>query len=134
MQILKKGYTLVEVLMVVAIVGLLSTLVVARYDSQRKRTAINVTKANLESIRTAIAFYYEVEGIWPVGNLSELYLGTAPSGKKYLGKLPAEEITNKNSVTNILTNTGGWFYDLPTHTLLPNLTGTDALGVAYATY
>jgi prepilin-type N-terminal cleavage/methylation domain-containing protein len=134
MSVMKKGYTLMEVIMVVFIVGLLSSLVVMRYDSQRKRTAINVTKANLESIRTAIAFYYDIEGTWPVGNLSELYLGTAPSGKKYLGKLPSEEITHKNSVTNVSTNTGGWFYDLPTHTIIPNLTGTDATGVDYSTY
>ncbi len=131
---MKKGYTLVEVLMVVFIIGLLSSLVVMRYDSERKRTAINVTKANLESIRTAIALFYEVEGNWPVGNLSELYLGTAPSGKKYLAKLPAEEITHKNSVTNVSTNTGGWFYDLPTHTIVPNFTGVDSNGAAYSTY
>lgn len=131
---MQKGYTLMEVIMVVFIVGLLSSLVIARYDSQRKRTAINVTKANLESIRTAIAFYYDIEGTWPVGNLSELYLGTAPSAKKYMSKLPAEEITHKNSVSNSSTNAGGWFYNLSTHTIIPNFTGTDALGVAYSTY
>jgi prepilin-type N-terminal cleavage/methylation domain-containing protein len=133
MSRLNKGYTLMEVLMVVAIVGLLSSLVLARFDSERKRTAINVTKANLESIRTAVALFYEIEGTWPANNLSNLING-APSGKRYLGSMPAEAIKNISVVVNVTNNNGGWVFDLAGHTVLPNLTGLDAKGIAYNTY
>ncbi len=129
---LNKGYTMMEILMVVFIVGLLSSLAIARYDSQFKRAGVNMTKANLESIRTAIAMYYEVEGIWPVGNISELLLSAG--GRKYLPAIPNEMITNKNTVGNAMTNSGGWFYDLSTHIILPNLTGNDVNGLPYSKY
>ena len=96
---LNKGYTMMEILMVVFIVGLLSSLAIARYDSQFKRAGVNMTKANLESIRTAIAMYYEVEGIWPVGNISELLLSAG--GRKYLPAIPNEMITNKKEKLKI---------------------------------
>ncbi len=129
---LNKGYTMMEILMVVFIVGLLSSLAIALYDSQFKSEGVNMTKENLESIRTAIAMYYEVEGIWPVGNLSELLLSAG--GRKYLPAIPKEMITNKNTVGNAMTNSGGWFYDLSTHIILPNLTGNDVNGLPYSKY
>ena len=128
-----RGYTLVEVLMVVFIIAMLASLVTIRYDRQRRQTAVNVTKSNLESIRTSIALFYEAEGMYPTSDLSDLVSGS-PSGAKYLGAIPAEAINNKNVVVNIPTYNGGWVYETGMHTVRPNLLGNDINGNPYSSY
>jgi type II secretory pathway pseudopilin PulG len=129
----KTGHTLVEILMVVAIIAMFVYVPLTRYDTHRKQTAARVTKANIENIRMAISLYYEQEGVWPSSNLSNLVSGS-PSGTQYIAKIPQEGSTGLSTVVNSATNTGGWVWNTSTHKVLPNLTGADAFGVSYDTY
>lgn len=126
------GYTLVEVLLVVMIVGMLAAMIVPKYDLQRKKAAVNATKANLEVLRTAVAVYYETEGSWPAGNL--LGLINSPTGVQYLGAIPKEAITDQNRVVNISDYNGGWVYETATHVIRLNVLGNDVNGTPYNTY
>ena len=128
----RNGHTLVEMILVVIIIGMLAAIIVPGYQRQSKRTAINATKTNIETLRTAIAVYYESEGTYPTGDLSGLI--SAPSGAKYLGAIPFEAISNKNSVTNVPDYQGGWFYNQTTHLIYVNLTGGDMEGTPYSAY
>lgn len=128
-----QGFTLVEIVMVLFIIALLTSIVVVRFDQQRAQSMVHVTKANLESLRTAVAIFYEAEGTWPVDDLSDLVSG-APSGTQYLGLIPPEKITNDNTVVNVASYSGGWIFDLSTHDIHPNLSGTDVNGEAYSSY
>ncbi len=131
---LKRGHTMAEMLMVVAIIALLSSMAVMRFDTQRKQSAINATKSNLESIRTAIALYYEEEKVWPSNDLSSLWNKSSPSGTVYIAAIPKEKILNSNSVVNVANYNGGWVYNSSSHDVLPNLAGSDALGALYSNY
>lgn len=129
-----RGYTLTEILTVLFIIGLLLSLSVISFYSQNQRSKVNVTKANLESIRTAIALYYEVEGVYPSNNLDTLYNGASPHGRKYLGGMPPEAVTNNKTVYNSPFYSGGWYYNFTTHVIVPDLNGNDMYGVPFSSY
>ena len=128
-----KAFSLVEVLMAVAILGLIAAIIVPRFGKQAAQSNIAKTKANLETLRTAIRLFYEQEGAWPMPDLSNLTV-TMPSGMKYLPAIPREGITNSNVVVNIPDYSGGWYWDTTLHELYPNLPGLDAEGNPYSSY
>ena len=122
--------------MVVLIISMLSYLALSRFDVHRQQTADRATKANLENLRMAISLYYDQEynpSQWPNNTLSDLVTG-APSGTKYIAKIPKEAVKNSSTVVNILNYTGGWYWDSVNHKLSPNLSGRDSFGVLYTDY
>ena len=54
---LKKGFTLVELLIVVAIIGILSTLLMANFIGVRQRARDAQRKADLRQIQSALELY-----------------------------------------------------------------------------
>ena len=62
----RKGFTLVELLIVVLILGALATIAVPRIIGQSKTTKISACKSNVDILNTQIEMYYAIEGVWPV--------------------------------------------------------------------
>ena len=74
------GFTLVELVMVIVIIGFLTAIIIPKYTSQRENAAQSSTKANLESLRTAVALFYAEEGVYPDTTLMELVNGKLIQG------------------------------------------------------
>ena len=130
---MKQGFTMVEILMVAIIIGLLAAVVYPGIAAQRSQVAISATKANLETLRTAIDLYEEEEGMLPDPFLNDLADGTSPSGTMYLEYIPKERITGSAQVVITLDGTGGWVW-MPGIAVHVNLYGNDVNGDAYWDY
>jgi len=53
----KKGFTLIEIVMVLVIIGLLASIVVPQFTEQMDDARKTQTRANLENLRSAVAMY-----------------------------------------------------------------------------
>ena len=66
------GYTLIELMIVVVILGLLASIVFPRYDLVLLRAHQSKTKSNLGALRTTISLYYsDTEGHFPLEGYSD---------------------------------------------------------------
>jgi general secretion pathway protein G len=84
------GFTLVELLVVMAIIALLLSIAVPRYFKSVTRAEEAVLRDNLTLVRDAIDKYYADTGKYPP-NLDELVT------KRYLRKIPDDPITGSNT-------------------------------------
>lgn len=80
------GFTLIEILVVMAIIATLLTLVAPRYFNQTERAKEAVLRQDLSVMRDAIDKHYADVGVYPE-SLDALVSG------KYLRRLPADPLT-----------------------------------------
>lgn len=62
----KLGFTLIEMIVVVGIIGILSTLLLVSVSGIRKNAVCTRRESNLENVRGAVTMYYSVKSAWPV--------------------------------------------------------------------
>jgi len=61
----RTGFTLIEVLLVVAILGILAGVVVANFAGRQERAMIQATRASIKAIATAVEMYEVDTGQYP---------------------------------------------------------------------
>jgi prepilin-type N-terminal cleavage/methylation domain-containing protein len=85
----KNGFTLMEILVVIAIIGVLASVVLGNVNTARAKAKEGKVKAELQNIRMAIALLEDDTGKWPngcnpadvvVGSSNEIEVGNACSG------------------------------------------------------
>ncbi len=66
----RNGFTLIELMLVVAILGLLVSIALPRMDIILMRTNQAAAKSNLGNLRSTISIYYtDTQGNWPFANM-----------------------------------------------------------------
>ena len=123
----KRGFTLVEIILVVIVIGILAAIIVPKFAGQSDKAKIATTKANLNSLRSAVR-------LWQSDND-----GTAPAAlanlvPNYIRAIPEEAVTPSTTVVGANDGTGGWVYTAADGDVGVNLAGNDANGDAYADY
>lgn len=93
----QKGFTLIELMIVVAIIGILAAIAIPAYQDYTIRSQITEGLNLASSIKAEVAEFYANNGSWPTA------LGT---GAGTLGKA-ATEIPSGKYVSSIAINTAG---------------------------
>ena len=91
----RRGFTLIELMVVLAIVATLLTLALPRYFGSLDKSKEAVLKENLFQMRDAISRYYADKGKYP-----ESLDGLAT--EKYLRKVPLDPITESNATWQLV--------------------------------
>jgi general secretion pathway protein G len=86
------GFTLIEVLLVVAILGILASVVVVNLSGRQEKSMIQATRASISAIMTAIDLYEVDTGRYPSGLQALVSSDGAPnwSGPYLRGGVPKD--------------------------------------------
>lgn len=108
MSVSSRGFTLVELLVVMAIVALLLMVAVPQYSGSVQRSKEAVLKENLSTTRRSLEEFYADKGRYPE-KLDELVVA------RYLRTLPYDPITDRDDTWIIVpppAGSQGKVYDL----------------------
>jgi len=87
----QKGFTLVELLVVISIIGILATLLLLQLGVARQRARDAARIAHINQVRTALELYFDDNGEYPE---IATYAGLgAVLATKYLTQLPADPLS-----------------------------------------
>jgi general secretion pathway protein G len=143
----QKGFTLIELMIVVAILATLAAIAIPKFTLIIEKSREGSTKGNLGAIRSAASLYYgNTNALWPTT------LGCDPnySFSIYLGNMPPVEVTGifisgapSPAGTNVTytsyqiapTSAGnGWLYDSSAGHVYVNSTVQDSKGISFSYY
>jgi len=85
MKTLQKGFTLIELMIVVAIIGILAAIAIPAYQDYTIRTQVSEGLTLASDVKAGVAEYAAQTGLWPV-NLAEAGLGSAAAAADKSGR------------------------------------------------
>jgi general secretion pathway protein G len=139
----RKGFTLIELMIVVAIIGILASIAIPKFAELIRKSSEGASKGNLGALRSAMSIYYgDMEGLYPTSTAA------LTVGGKYLSAVPPAKSPNYHSdgsgetlltASAVPTDAGGWYYDDKTTdsnfgNVLVNCTHTDTKGTVWTGY
>jgi len=142
-ELSRKGFTLIELMIVVAIIGILAAIAIPKFAELIRKSSEGASKGNLGALRSAMSIYYgDMEGSYPA-NVAALTIGG-----KYLTVIPPAKAPNYHadgsgvvllSAAAAPSDAGGWYYNDETTNanvgnVLVNCTHTDTKGSVWTGY
>ena len=118
------GFTLIELVIVIVILGILAAVAIPKYEDMREQARTAALKGQLGSIRSAVAIQYARNALNGSASFPTL------TGAIFAdGNVPKEPVNNSNAVktTAGVDNAGGWQYTQATGIVKANLS-------AYSSY
>jgi general secretion pathway protein G len=141
-----KGFTLVELMIVVSIIAILLFIGIVKYTQMMEKSRESTTRSNINAIKVASQIYYGSHAIWP----TTLWSSPEFSFSVYLDSIPPVKVTGAFVATstepsgNLVTYTkqngaptsdsSGWLYDSTGGFVYVNSTTKDSSSVSYSFY
>jgi prepilin-type N-terminal cleavage/methylation domain-containing protein len=146
----QKGFTMIELMIVVAIIGILAAIALPKFADMIEKSREGSTKGNVGALKSANSIYYgDQQGVWP----ETLDAKPAFRYSLYLDNMPLVKVTGKfdpntttgnkpmgDNVTRLAINipptsaTSGWAYDSTNGLVFVNNTLKDSKKVPYSFY
>ncbi|EOG0369943.1 pilin, partial [Neisseria gonorrhoeae] len=102
MNTLQKGFTLIELMIVIAIVGILAAVALPAYQDYTARAQVSEAILLAEGQKSAVTEYYLNNGEWPENNTSAGVANPTEIKGKYV-----KEVEVKNGVVTATMNSSG---------------------------
>nr|WP_101129061.1 pilin [Neisseria meningitidis] len=102
MNTLQKGFTLIELMIVIAIVGILAAVALPAYQDYTARAQVSEAILLAEGQKSAVTEYYLNHGIWPDGNSNAGVASSSDIKGKYVEKVEVA----KGVITATMLSTG----------------------------
>ena len=137
----QRGFTLIELMIVVAIIGILAAVAIPKFAQMIERAKEGATKSNIGAVRSAVSIYYgKNEGVNPASiDSTSAFIGSADSN--FMAELPKAATTplgNSNAVTAVTavpSATGtGWAYKSASGEMWCNSTASDTKASPFTSY
>ncbi|MEK7348153.1 MAG: prepilin-type N-terminal cleavage/methylation domain-containing protein [Candidatus Eisenbacteria bacterium] len=114
----ESGFTLIELVIVIVILGILAAVAIPKYEDMREQARVATLKGQLGGIRSAIAIQYARNALNGSATFPTLD-GTIFAD----GRVPKEPVNNSLAVktTAGIDNAGGWQYNSTTGVVKANL-------------
>jgi prepilin-type N-terminal cleavage/methylation domain-containing protein len=152
-SVAKKSFTLVEILIVVAILGILAAITMPAVKDYVQQAKESAAKDNLRILRNAIGLYAARHGGVAPGypnndpslNPNRTWFFIQLVGEKYLNQIPENPFNgyefprikilgNNEPFPDPPTGNNAWIYKPATKEIRIDWTGTDSAGVSYYDY
>lgn len=131
----KEGFTLIELMIVVAIIGILAAVAIPRFANLITKSKEGATKGNLGALRSAVSIYYgDNEGYFPITMDSVDFVGLAD----YIEEIPetklgdhadSSAVNNTGADTPSIADSAGWAYSSASGKVVVRCTHDDSARV-----
>ncbi|MCU9885358.1 pilin, partial [Neisseria gonorrhoeae] len=103
MNTLQKGFTLIELMIVIAIVGILAAVALPAYQDYTARAQVSEAILLAEGQKSAVTEYYLNHGIWPENNTSAGVASASEIKGKYVKEVKVENgvVTAQMASSNV---------------------------------
>ena len=125
---MQKGFTLIELMIVVAIIGILAAVALPAYQDYTNRAKMTEVLSFAASGKTAVAEYYQSEGELPTDNEAAGMAAAADIKSKYVKSVTVAD----GVITTVIQGTGVTGLDTGTVILTPQNSSEEAIADGYS--